>query len=194
MVRTVAAQRAALQELHASLTKQGVAGAEIELSLLFADIRDSTSLGEKLRPAEFSAIPFRVLSSRGGGYRGERWRCRQVRRRRGDRVVHPGILRGRSCSHSYRRGPRGPGGRGPEGRITKRAYPGGGGVHTGIAYVGSLGSSEQISDFTALGDSVNTTARLGLDPTDLERRTVDVRGREVGLDVYTVRADTKATA
>ena len=69
-----------------------------------------------------------------------------------------------------------------------------GGVHTGIAYVGSLGSSEQISDFTALGDSVNTTARLGLDPTDLERRTVDVRGREVGLDVYTVRADTKATA
>ena len=85
-------------------------------------------------------------------------------------------------------------------------------MHTGIAYVGSLGSSEQISDFTALGDSVNTTARLaslaeagellvsvasseraGLDTTDLERRTVDVRGREAGLDVYAVRADTKAT-
>jgi adenylate cyclase len=89
----------------------------------------------------------------------------------------------------------------------------GGGVHTGLAYVGSLGSSEQISDFTALGDSVNTTARLaslaeagellvsvatteraGLDPRDLERRTVDLRGREAGLDVYAVRADTKATA
>jgi hypothetical protein len=73
--------------------------------------------------------------------------------------------------------------------------PVGAGIHTGIAYVGSLGSSEQISDFTALGDPVNTTARLAslaragellisveagerasLDATGLERRTVEVRG------------------
>jgi adenylate cyclase len=93
------------------------------------------------------------------------------------------------------------------------AIPVGAGVHTGIAYVGSLGSSAQISDFTALGDAVNTTARLaslaeagellvsvetskraGLDATDLQRRTVDVRGREAGLDVYTVRTNTTATA
>ncbi len=93
------------------------------------------------------------------------------------------------------------------------AVPVGAGVHTGIAYVGSLGSSEQISDFTALGDSVNTTARLAslaeagellvtvatseraaLDTRDLERRTVDVRGREAGLEVYAMRTSTKATA
>jgi len=68
---------------------------------------------------------------------------------------------------------------------------------------GSLGSSEQISDFTALGDPVNATARLaslagpgellisamaaehgGLETGTLERRTVDVRGREAGLDVF----------
>ena len=86
------------------------------------------------------------------------------------------------------------------------AIPVGAGVHTGIAYVGSLGSSEQISDFTALGDPVNTTARLaslaapgellvslavselgGLDAGGLERRTVDVRGREETLDVYSLR-------
>ena len=86
------------------------------------------------------------------------------------------------------------------------AIPVGAGVHTGIAYVGSLGSSEQISDFTALGDPVNTTARLaslaaagellvslaaseraGLESRDLERRTVDVRGREEALDVYSMR-------
>lgn len=42
--------------------------------------------------------------------------------------------------------------------------------------------------------SVATSERAGLDPTDLERRTVDVRGREAGLDVYTLRADAKATA
>ena len=36
----------------------------------------------------------------------------------------------------------------------------GAGVHMGIAFVGTVGSSEEISDFTALGDPVNTTARL----------------------------------
>ena len=84
--------------------------------------------------------------------------------------------------------------------------PAGGGVHTGTAYVGALGSSEEISDFTALGDAVNTTARLAslagqgellvsvaaaehasLEATGLDRRTVDVRGREATLDVYALR-------
>jgi adenylate cyclase len=87
----------------------------------------------------------------------------------------------------------------------------GAGIHTGIAYVGSLGSSEQISDFTALGDSVNTTARLasvaapgellisletatsaGLDSTGLDRRTIDVRGRVAGLDVFSEHAPPRA--
>ena len=39
-----------------ALAKQGPGGAEIELSLLFADIRGSTAIGERLRPAEFSAL------------------------------------------------------------------------------------------------------------------------------------------
>ena len=38
-----------------TLAERGVGGAEVELSLLFADIRGSTGLGERLRPAEFSA-------------------------------------------------------------------------------------------------------------------------------------------
>lgn len=83
--------------------------------------------------------------------------------------------------------------------------PVGAGVHTGVAYVGSLGSSELISDFTALGDPVNTTARLAslasageilesvttaeqahLDTSGFERRTVEVRGRGAALDVYAI--------
>ena len=40
----------------AGLTKQGVGGAEVEISMLFADIRGSTGLGERLKPAEFSAL------------------------------------------------------------------------------------------------------------------------------------------
>jgi adenylate cyclase len=38
--------------------------------------------------------------------------------------------------------------------------PVGAGVHTGIAYVGVVGSEETVYDLTALGDTVNTTARL----------------------------------
>ena len=39
-----------------ALTKMGVGGAEVELSMLFADIRGSTGLGERLRPADFTAL------------------------------------------------------------------------------------------------------------------------------------------
>ena len=39
-----------------ALTKQGVGGAEIEISMLFVDIRGSTGLGERLGPAAFAAL------------------------------------------------------------------------------------------------------------------------------------------
>ena len=38
--------------------------------------------------------------------------------------------------------------------------PVGAAVHTGAAFVGSTGAEGTVSDFTALGDVVNTTARL----------------------------------
>jgi adenylate cyclase len=196
-----------------SLTKQGVCGAEVELSLLFADIRGSTGLGERLRPAEFSAILsafYRLAAAAIVANDGV------VDKFVGDEAIGlfiPGfsgadhaakaIAAGRAILEAAGRRDASPNG----------PIPVGAGVHTGIAYVGSLGSSEQISDFTALGDSVNTTARLAslaeagellvsvaaseraaFDPTGMERRTVDVRGRETGLDVYTVRANSKATA
>ena len=43
---------------------------------------------------------------------------------------------------------------------TEGPIPVGAGVHIGVAFVGTVGSSKEISDFTALGDPVNTTARL----------------------------------
>jgi adenylate cyclase len=195
------------------LIKRGVGGAEIELSLLFADIRGSTALGERVRAAEFTAIlsAFYRLAARAivanegvvDKFVGDEAIGLFIPGFSGGDHAAKAIAAGRAIIEAAGRADASPSG----------AIPVGAGVHTGTAYVGSLGSSEQISDFTALGDPVNTTARLaslagagellvsvtaseraGLDATDLERRTVDVRGREAGLEVYSVITPTVATA
>jgi len=195
------------------LIKRGVGGAEIELSLLFADIRGSTALGERVRAAEFTAIlsAFYRLAARAivanegvvDKFVGDEAIGLFIPGFSGADHAAKAIAAGRAIIEAAGRADASPSG----------AIPVGAGVHTGTAYVGSLGSSEQISDFTALGDPVNTTARLaslagagellvsvtaseraGLDATDLERRTVDVRGREAGLEVYSVITPTVATA
>jgi adenylate cyclase len=189
------------------LTKTGIGGAEIELSFLFADIRGSTALGEKLRPAEFSALLTTFYRLAAGAITANDG---IVDKFVGDEAIGlfiPGysgpehaaraIAAGRSILEAAG-GPR---------ASTSGAIPVGAGVHTGVAFVGSIGSSEEISDFTALGDAVNTTARLaslakagellvsttaaeraGFDGSGFERRTVEVRGREADLDVYSVLA------
>jgi len=188
------------------LTKKGVGGAEVEISMLFVDIRGSTGLGERLGPSAFAAVLsafYRLAANAIVETDGV------VDKFVGDEAI--GLYIPSYATHQHARQAI-EGGR----RILAAAarsdasasgpIPVGGGVHTGTAYVGTLGSSEEISDFTALGDSVNTTARLAslagpgellvsvaaaehasLDATGLDRRTVDVRGREATLDVYALR-------
>ena len=76
------------------------------------------------------------------------------------------------------------------------------GIHTGVSYVGYIGEGDAL-DFTALGDTVNTAARLtsmarageivmsdatataaGLDTSALERRTLELRGREQSVEAW----------
>jgi adenylate cyclase len=193
------------------LMKFGVGGAEVELSLLFADIRGSTALGERLHPAEFSAVLsafYRLAAAAIVANDGV------VDKFVGDEAIGLFIPGFSGADHAAKALAAGRAILAAAGRTNASpigAIPVGAGVHTGIAFVGSLGSSEQISDFTALGDPVNTTARLaslaaagellvsvaaseqaGLDTRDLERRTVDLRGREAELDVYAVRLATTA--
>ena len=75
-------------------------------------------------------------------------------------------------------------------------------VHTGIATVGNVGTDDA-SDSTAVGDAVNTAARLAasaapgellvsasaataaaLDTGGVERRTLSLRGREAAVDAW----------
>ena len=189
-----------------ALTKQGVGGAEVEISMLFVDIRGSTGLGERLGPSAFAALLtafYRLAANAIVETDGV------VDKFVGDETiglfipVYSGPDHARKAVSAARTlleraGKRDASSEGP--------IPVGAGVHTGVAFVGTVGSSNEISDFTALGDPVNTTARLaslasagellvsvaageraGLDIGSLERRTVDVRGREATLDVLAIQ-------
>ncbi|HEX7950985.1 MAG TPA: adenylate/guanylate cyclase domain-containing protein [Candidatus Limnocylindrales bacterium] len=188
-----------------TLVKTGVGGAEVPVSLLFADIRGSTRLGERLRPAEFSKLlnafyrlAAEAITSNDGivdKFVGDEAIGLFLPAFAGPDHASKAIAAGRALIASTGRPDAS--GQGP--------IPIGAGVNTGVAFVGTFGSSEQISDFTALGDAVNTTARLaslasagellvsvaaaergGMAVTGLERRIVDVRGRESALEVYSI--------
>jgi adenylate cyclase len=81
--------------------------------------------------------------------------------------------------------------------------PVGAGVHTGPAWIGTVGAGSR-TEFTALGDTVNTTSRLasaahageilvsaetaraaGLDP-GLEHRRLELKGKEGTTEVVTL--------
>ena len=190
-----------------ALAKMGVGGAEVPVSLLFADIRGSTTLGERLRPAEFAALLhefYRLAAGAITAYDGV------VDKFVGDEAIGlfiPGYSGKDHAAKAIAAARRLLDDVGRAEASSAGPIPVGAGVHTGVAFVGTVGSSTEISDFTALGDPVNTTARLaslagpgemlvsveaaeaaGLETAGSERRTVDVRGREATLDVYSVIA------
>ena len=194
-----------------ALTKQGVGGAEVEISMLFVDIRGSTGLGERLGPAAFAALLTAFYRLAAGAivdtdgvvdkFVGDEAIGLYITSYAGRDHARKAIEGGRRIIEATAR---------PDASASG-PIPVGGGVHTGIAFVGTLGSSNEISDFTALGDSVNTTARLAslagpgellvslaaaehasFDAAGLDRRTVEVRGREATLDVYALRPAPRA--
>ena len=179
-------------------------GAEVELSLLFADVRGSTGLAERMPAQEFSRLVSRFYGTAArvvDGWHG------LVDKFVGDEVVAlfiPGFAGKDHASRAIAAGRdvlRETGNDGPEPWI-----PVGGGVHTGVAYVGRVGEGDAC-DFTAVGDAVNTAARLassagvgellvsratvdaaGFDAGALEARTLALRGRDETVDAVVATA------
>jgi adenylate cyclase len=132
-------------------------GVEMEIGVLFADVRGFTSLAESMSPPEvaellnrFYAAATRILG-----------RSAVIDKLVGDEVMAlyiPQLMRDRWEDELLRDGSEllaevgfGPG-RKPWLRL-------GIGLDVGTAYVGNVGSGE-VKDFTALGDVVNTASRL----------------------------------
>ena len=187
----------------------GVKGAEIDVTLLFADIRGSTSLGERLPPTEFRDYLDRFYRiGTGAILRHDGIVDKLV----GDEVIglfFGGVSGPRHAAAAIAAATDllercGAGDATPTGPI-----PVGAGVHTGFAYVGATGPEGAVDDFTALGDIVNSTARLasaaaggellvstaaaaaaGRGDEPGERRELDLRGRHEPLEVLVLRPAT----
>jgi adenylate cyclase len=175
-------------------------GAEVEISVLFADVRGSTGMAEQMAPEEFSRLLARfygvaaeVVDDTDGivdKFVGDGVLALYIPGFAGPEHAAAAISGGRKLLDETRTDGADP------------WLPVGAGVHTGTSFVGSVGEGDAF-DFTALGDTVNAASRLTglagmgellvsadaaaaarLDTAGLERRTLDLRGRAQGLEAW----------
>ena len=129
-------------------------GAEVEMSMLFVDVRGSTALSEQMTSMEFQKLINRffvgstkaiaeedglveklagdaVAAFWGAGFAGADYTARTIRAAQKILKVMEG-----------------------------QKIPVGIGVHAGVAFFGAMGSAEGLVNISAIGDEVNTAARL----------------------------------
>lgn len=180
-------------------------GAEIELSLLFGDVRGSTALAESMSPTDFGRLVNRFYKA-----------ATQV-------MVQTDALIDKIIGDQVA-GMFVPGIAGPDHarraieaaqemlRVTGHGAAGGPwiplgiGVHTGTAFVGAIGSDEGTVDITVLGDAANSAARLStsagqgeilisqaafdaadLPIDDLPQRSLELKGKRMPMTVYVMK-------
>lgn len=178
---------------------------EIQLSMLFADVRNSTALAETMSPLEFSQLISRfyrvttdILVRRHA----------LIEKLIGDEVTGlfvPGFAGPQHAGQAVQAATELLHATGHAGR--KRPWvPVGVGVHTGKAHVGSVGSEDSVTDIVALGDAVNTAARIasqagagevllsetacqaaGLAVQQLEERKLSLKGKRDPINVWVMR-------
>jgi adenylate cyclase len=185
--------------------RQNHGGAEIECSLLFADVRGSTTLAERLSPKEFNRLMGRfydtataVLVSHDA----------YVDKFVGDEVIGLFVPAMATQAHAQQAVAA------AQALLKETGHdaadgpwvPVGVGVNTGIAYVGAVGEGHD-TELTAMGDVVNTTARLAsvaaageilvtvsaasaaqLSVTELEQRSLELKGKTDATEVVVLRS------
>jgi adenylate cyclase len=133
-------------------------GAEVELSMLFADLRESTQLAASMSASAYTRLLNGFYRTAAGAVED---RGGSIDKYLGDGVFAVFIPGFAGADHAARAIDAGA-------LILRKTAPIGGapalpvgiGVHTGMAYVGVVGGSGDLTDFTALGDAVNITERL----------------------------------
>lgn len=134
-------------------------GAEIPVSVLFADIRGSTGLAERTSAKEFRQLVERfyrraatAIDDHDGivdKFLGDGIMALFIPVITGEQLAERAIAAGEAVLRAVDH---------PE--LVAGGVRVGVGVHAGDAFVGAIGSADRL-DFTALGDTVNVAARLG---------------------------------
>lgn len=175
-------------------------GAEVEMSMLFADVRGSTALSEQMTAIQFQKMinRFYVVATNaiaeedglveklagdavaafwGAGFAGKDYVARTIR-----------------AAQNVSR------------LMQKHNIPVGIGVHAGMAYFGAMGSADGLVDISAIGEEVNTAARLAskaaageiilsenalaqarMDGKELETRKLELKGISEQVPVRVMR-------
>jgi adenylate cyclase len=130
----------------------GRGGAEVPITVLFADVRGSTGMAERSSASDFSAVLARFYGLVTQAVRDEGG---IIDKFLGDGVMALFVPSFTERQHAAR-------GLNAARRILREAeLPIGVGVNTGLAFTGFLGPSEEVSGFSAVGDAVNVAQRLG---------------------------------
>ncbi|HLO18317.1 MAG TPA: adenylate/guanylate cyclase domain-containing protein [Anaerolineales bacterium] len=180
--------------------KRNPGGAEVEMSMLFADVRGSTALSEQMTSTEFNKLINRfyigttnaiaeedglveklagdaVAAFWGAGFAGKDYVAKTIR---AAQTIAP--------------------------LMQKQNIPVGIGVHAGVAYFGAMGSADGLINISAIGEEVNAAARLAskaaageiilsepalaqahLDGSELESRKLELKGISEQVSVRVMR-------
>lgn len=180
-------------------------GVELEITIMFVDVRGSVSMAEKLPPREYSKTINRFYRAATEVFYKHNG---LVEKLLGDEVAGffvPGFAGSNFPRAAVEAGketlkvmgygtPAGP------------WIPVGVGIHTGVAYVGSVEAGGGVSNIAILGDSVNTAARLtslaapgeliiseatrkvaGFKTDGMEARTLNLKGKTKSVDVWVIK-------
>jgi adenylate cyclase len=191
-----------------TMLRGGRGGAEVQITVLFADVRGSTGMAERTSASEFSALLSRFYELVTQAVREEDG---IIDKFLGDGVMAlfiPSFTEKRHTEH----------GLAAARRILREAeLPIGIGLNTGLAFTGFIGPTDEVAAFSAVGDAVNVAHRLGEtagagelmvagdelsfdEPPDpepggrWEHRELQVKGREEPVRAWSLRLQAAALA
>ena len=197
-------QRSALNPRFCNLceaaSREFPGGAEVEMSMLFADVRGSTALSERMSATEFSQLINRfytrstkVITEEDGLV--EKLAGDEVAAFWGAGFAGPDYVR-RTLKVAQNLST----------VMARQEIPVGIGVHSGIAFFGAMGTADGLTDITAIGEEVNAAARIasraaageilvseqalkeaGMDSSELEARSLELKGISEPVPVRVMR-------